>query len=272
MLIAHISDTHITAPGLTAYGKVDTVENFTRCISYINKMAPRPDLVVVTGDITYSGQREEVETAGLLLSRLHMPWYVVPGNHDRRSTLSSLLDRQSGDTVFRTYGDCFDYLIEDRELCLIGLDSSTNKAPGGKISVLQADWLGECLAANRERPTLLFLHHPPVKCGVLETDEDGFAGAKYLGEVVADFPCILRILCGHIHLASHVAWCGTVVTTAPSMGLQLYLDLTMQLPSAFMVEDPGFYLHYYTPRGNLVSHAVFVGKTDHGPYLFDQPR
>ena len=270
MLIAHLSDLHLAGPGRRAYGRVDTAANLKCCINSINNMAPVPELVVITGDITYSGNREEVEQAALLLDTLRVPWYVVPGNHDHRETLALLLDLQAGDMVFRKYGNCFDYLIEDRELCLIALDSSTPTTAGGEITLSQLDWLQQCLRDNRNRPTMLFMHHPPVKCSVLETDEDGFAGADALSEIISKTDSTIRILCGHIHLAAHVNWCGTVVSTAPSMGLQLLLDLTMKLPSAFLVEDPGYYLHYYTSAGVLVSHTVYLRETHDGPYLFDR--
>jgi len=79
---------------------------------------------------------------------------------------------------------------------------------------------------------------------------------------------IERILCGHIHLLVHARWQGTVVTTAPSMGMQLGLDLTMKHPSEFFLEDPGFLLHYWTPQKNLITHTVYVRNRE-GPYLFE---
>ena len=113
------------------------------------------------------------------------------------------------------------------------------------------------------------MHHPPLKCGVPETDQDGFDGAAKLGAIVADYPNIQRILCGHIHLLTHARWNGTVVTTAPSMGMQLMLDLTQAHPSKFYLTDPGFLLHHWTPEKVLITHAVTVRDMD-GPYEFRQ--
>jgi hypothetical protein len=112
------------------------------------------------------------------------------------------------------------------------------------------------------------MHHPPVKFGVLETDEDGFAGSELLGRVIDKYSNILRILCGHIHLSSHCCWRGIIVTSAPRMGLQLGLDLTLTRLSEFYLEPPGYLLHYFTPDSNLVTYTVTVEDMD-GPYLFE---
>jgi 3',5'-cyclic AMP phosphodiesterase CpdA len=51
MLIAHISDFHIAGWNKKAYGIAPTAENLALCVQLI----PKPDLVIVTGDIAYSG-------------------------------------------------------------------------------------------------------------------------------------------------------------------------------------------------------------------------
>jgi 3',5'-cyclic-AMP phosphodiesterase len=59
VLIAQISDLHITPPGTFAYGCVDTAAALTRTIDTLNRLAPRPDLVVISGDIVHSALPEE---------------------------------------------------------------------------------------------------------------------------------------------------------------------------------------------------------------------
>lgn len=266
MLIAQISDCHIAGPGRNAYKIAQTAENLARCIDHINQSSPTVDLVLVTGDITYSSQIDEVERAARLLDRLQCPFYVVPGNHDTRSVLWRVFGGRACPEM--SAGFC-NYVIEGREIRLIALDSTVPGEPGGEICSIRAEWLDKRLAEKPAQPTVVFMHHPPVKFGVLETDEDGFAGAGILGNVIEKYQNILRILCGHIHLSSHGGWKGTIITTAPSMGLQLGLDLTLTRPSEFYLEKPGYLLHYFTPDRNLVTYTVTVGKMD-GPYLFDE--
>jgi 3',5'-cyclic AMP phosphodiesterase CpdA len=266
MLIAHLSDLHLAGTGNRAYGRVPVAENLGQCVTYINRLRPQPDIVVLTGDITGSGQREEAEQAARLLSRLPCPLYMVPGNHDKRSSLSEVL--AACDCPALEPGG-FNYVIEGYAIRLIGMNSCMPDAPGGEIRPDQLEWLEQRLAENPEQPTILFMHHPPLKFGVLETDEDGFAGAEQLGQVIERYSNIVRILCGHIHLEAHAGWRSTVVSTAPSMGLQLSLDLTLTRPSEFFKEAPGFLLHYFTPDRQLITHTVYVRDLD-GPYLFEE--
>jgi 3',5'-cyclic AMP phosphodiesterase CpdA len=69
--LAHISDLH--------FGRTDApvVEGL---VSELN--AERPDLVVVSGDLTQSARGGEFRAARHFLDRLSSPWIAVPGNHD----------------------------------------------------------------------------------------------------------------------------------------------------------------------------------------------
>ena len=266
MLIAQISDTHLTDSGRNAYGVAPVAENLARCIQHINQLVPKPDLVLVTGDITYSGQLEEVECAAALLDALHCPYFIIPGNHDSRESLWSVF---GGGSCPSSYQGFLNYVIEAYPIRLIGLDSTVPGEAGGEICPARLSWLDTRLSEDTEKPTIIFMHHPPVKFGVLETDVDGFVGAQSLGDVIEKYGNIKTILCGHIHLQAHVAWRGTVIATAPSLGLRLALDLTLQQPSRFFLDAPGYLLHYWHPEGNLVSHAVSVANAQ-GPYLFEE--
>jgi 3',5'-cyclic-AMP phosphodiesterase len=60
VLIAQISDLHITRPGALAYGRVDTAAVLLRSIGTLNALSPRrPDLVVISGDIADSALPED---------------------------------------------------------------------------------------------------------------------------------------------------------------------------------------------------------------------
>lgn len=266
MLIAHISDLHIAGWGKKAYGIAPTAENLASCVDHINKLQPAVDLVLVTGDITYSGLLEEAERAATLLGELRCPFYLIPGNHDNRSTLWSVFGGQACPEIDDGF---MNYVIEGYPLCFIGIDSTVPGEPGGEICQIRATWLDERLSETKEQPTVIFMHHPPVKCGVLETDVDGFIGADRFGDILEKYTNIKSILCGHIHLPTHIGWRGTVISIAPSMGIPLVLDLTLEQPSQFTLDVPGYQLHYWSSDKNLVSHALFVRDTD-GPYLFEE--
>ena len=57
--IAQISDLHIKAPGRLAYGRVDTARALSHCVAALNELKPKPDLVVISGDLADTPTPEE---------------------------------------------------------------------------------------------------------------------------------------------------------------------------------------------------------------------
>ena len=59
MLIAQITDLHIAEPDAEIHDFVDTNENLARAVKFLNRHAPRPDVVLATGDLTDHGRPEQ---------------------------------------------------------------------------------------------------------------------------------------------------------------------------------------------------------------------
>ncbi len=254
MLIAQISDTHITAPGTRAFGVAPMADNLTRCVEHLNQVIPRPDLVLVTGDVSQKGLPKELEHAATLLAGLSMPYYVIPGNHDNRQSLWAAF---GGGACPSREGGFIHYAVDDYEIRLIALDSTVADASGGAFCEARAAWLDKRLSEDPLKPTVIFMHHPPVKCGVVETDIDGFEGTDRLAAVIEKYHNIEKILCGHIHLPAHTRWHGTVVSTAPSIGMQLVLDLQLKREE-FTLQQPAYLLHYWNKEKELITFSLNV--------------
>jgi Icc protein len=264
MLIAQISDTHISAPGQKTCGVAPMAENLAQCIDSINALDPKPDLVLLSGDVTHSASQDETRHAEDILSALAMPLFVVPGNHDDRQLLSKVFGPEICPLNTDGYAD---YVVERFPLRIIALDTLDFGKPGGLLTEARLKWLDACLREEDQQPTIVVAHHPPLKLGVPESDEDGFVGAEALGEIVAAHPNIERFLCGHIHLHTNTRWCGTVVTTAPSPGMQLTLDLTGKATSRFLLSDPAYLLHHWTSDKRLITHPIQLSSPE-GPFEF----
>ncbi len=264
MLIAHISDAHITEPGTKAFGVAPMADNLMLCVDHINSPKMRPDLVLLSGDVTNDFNVEQATYARAILDQLAMPYFLVPGNHDCREVIWNVF---GGAACPSRHGEFINYVIEDHPLRIIALDSLHPGQSGGEVCPVRLEWLADQLAKGGTRPTLIFLHHPPLKLGVPETDVCGFIGADALGDLIRQHPNIQRILCGHIHLDTHSQWCGTTVSTAPSIGMGLDLNLDQQGESEFMLTPPGYFLHHWLPQEHLVSHTIHV-ETLSGPFAF----
>lgn len=257
MIIVQISDLHIAPDGEKTFNVAPMAENLARCVAHINALKPTPDLVLVTGDISNDGGLEEVERAAMILGQLDIPYHVIPGNHDNHQVLSSVF----GNQVCPKSADGFiQYEIDGYDLRLIGMDSTSTTAPGGEFCPKRLAWLDKQLAQSDERPVVIFMHHPPAKFAVPETDIDGFIGVDAFGDLLEKHGNIERILCGHIHLPAFASWRNFTVSTAPSIGMRLTIDLTLEQESQFILDAPSYHLHYWSPEETLITHTIVVAE------------
>lgn len=264
MLIAQITDTHITRDRKPAYNRVDTAAYLERAVAHVNALDPRPDIVVMTGDLVDEGSANEYAILRDILAPLAMPVYLMPGNHDERGALR---DGFPNHAYLSQSEGWIQYAIEEYPLRLLALDTVTPGRSHGELCEGRLGWLADRLAEQPERPTLVMLHHPPFPTGIGHMDKIGLLqGAAELGHIVAGHRQVQRLICGHLHRPIQAVWHGTPLSVAPSPAHQVALDLRPDGPSAFMMEPPAIHLHSWTPAG-LVTHQSYIGEFD-GPYLF----
>ncbi len=265
MLILQITDTHIKLPGKLAYKRVDTAAMLRDCVAEVLRLDPRPDVVLLTGDLVDLGHPEEYAHLKEILAPLRAPIYAIPGNHD---------DRDAMREAFRTEGylpsqGFLNYAVETWPLRLIGLDTIIPAQGGGELCADRISWLDATLARKPDAPTLVMMHHPPFPTAIAHMDRIGLKNREGFAAVMARHPQVQAVLCGHLHRTIQAAVGGRRVTTCPSPAHQVALDLTEGGPSAFRMEPPGYMLHLWR-EGMLVSHTAVLG--DHaGPFPFHDP-
>jgi 3',5'-cyclic AMP phosphodiesterase CpdA len=267
--VAQISDLHIKAPGRLAYGRVDTAKALEHCIAALNAFAPRPDFVVISGDLADTPSREEYEHLGRLLQRLELPFAGIPGNHDSREMMRAALPG----AAFALPSGPLNQRIELGGLDLLLLDSSVPGEPHGELDAVTLEWLDQTLALSRERPGLLFLHHPPFLAGIWHMDRQNLQNASELAEIVRRHPRVQLIATGHVHRATLTSFAGVLTTICPAPNHAIDLDLAKLREPSFKVEPPAFHLHTWFPSerfGQMVTHHVPIGEFD-GPHPFFGP-
>lgn len=267
MLIAQITDTHITRPGERAYGVVDTAGCLERAVAALNALDPLPDLAVVTGDLVDLGEAEEYAHLRILLAPLRMPVVVIPGNHDSREELRTAFLADG----YLPRAGFLHFTIEDHPLRLVALDTLVPGQGGGALCAERLSWLDRILAAAPDRPTALLMHHPPFETGIVRMDMIGLAGAAELAGIIRRHPQVERILCGHLHRAIAARFAGTIAGTAPSTAHQVVLDIDRDVALRFAMEPAGFQLHQWRGNAGLVTHTATIGDWP-GPYPFSRPK
>jgi Icc protein len=266
ILIAQISDLHVKPPGALAYGKVDTAAALARCITELNRLAPRPELVVISGDLADTPRAEEYGHLATLLAPLAIPYAAIPGNHDDRGLLRAALPEQP----YASADGALNSLHRVGDLDVVLIDSSVPGAPHGELDAATLAWLDATLAASATRPALLFLHHPPFVTGIAHMDAQNLRNAADLAVVLQRHPRARLVAAGHVHRATLTTFAGVAATICPAPNHAVALDLDARLPPSFRVEPPAFHLHaWFSGKGygSVVTHHVPIGDFD-GPHPF----
>lgn len=249
MIIAQISDTHILAKSAEQAEGAARAENLRQCVADINRRGV--DAVVHTGDSVHQGLAKEYAHLREILADLEAPLFLIPGNRDRHDALRAAFGHLS---YLPGHGDFLHYAVEDHPIRLVALDSIDAGERKGVFCTQRLAWLDDTLAREPDRPTILFMHHPPFD--IAPHYMDGYRKPKEpqaLATVVSRHPQVVRLLCGHVHRLHRVSWGGTVATTMPSVAVDLRKDVDAAIETA-----PMYLLHVASSDGSLVSHTQVV--------------
>jgi 3',5'-cyclic AMP phosphodiesterase CpdA len=254
MLFAQLTDCHILPPGRLLFGAVDTAARLAQAVRHLNNLRPRPDLVILTGDLTDGAEAAAYRHARDLLAPLRMPLHIIPGNHDDRDGLRAAF----GDHGYLPDGEFLHYAIDHGPLRLIGLDTTVPGQAHGAFDAPRAAWLDATLQARPGVPTILFMHHPPFLTGDEALDTIGCHGADRLGAVLAEHRHVEAILCGHHHQAINTRWRGITASVAPATAHQMIVDLSGETPPTRSLEPAQAALHLWRRGAGLVSRVICV--------------
>jgi len=250
MLIVQISDTHILAESSDHPAARLRNDCLARCVADVNRQ--RPDVVVFTGDTVQHGRAEEYARLRELLAPLEAPLYLTPGNRDDKDALRAAF----GDLAYLPpSGDFLHYVVEDHELRLIAIDSTSPGERKGVFCPARQAWLEEILNEQPDRPTVLFIHHPPFDVG--HHYVGGYRRpeeAAALEDQVRRNPQIAVFLCGHVHWPVERRWAGTHARIMPSVAV----DLRKGVDESVARQRPIYLLHRLSDGGGLVSQSRVV--------------
>ena len=180
MLLVQLSDLHI---GSQFQPKV-----FDMVVEEVNKL--KPDVIIITGDLTNEGLVKEYMECKQLVSKLKAKKIItLSGNHDYRNT---------GYLVFKKYFP-FETINElSNDVVLVTLGTARPDRNEGEVGYRQNLWLERTMTKYKEKTKILAMHHHLI--GVPDTGADRLT--------ITDAGDVLRtiistgvdlILCGHKH-------------------------------------------------------------------------
>lgn len=265
MLICQLTDLHVRPVGKPANRVCETNMFTERAFRAVARFNPRPDVVLITGDLTECGlDAEYANLARMLRIWLPMPVFVIPGNHDRRATFRDGLKHLPGVATDPHY---IQYVVDDYPVRLVMLDTIVPGAGHGELHAEQLAFLDRTLAAAPDKPTMVAMHHPPFACGIAHMDRINLRNAQQFTAIIARHQQVERIICGHHHRPIVARVAHAIASISPSVAHQVEMSLDPHDPGSFVLEPPGFQLHRWTAADGIVSHTVYVEDFP-GPYPF----
>ena len=218
MVIVQISDPHVMRDGESPGAGVDAAANLASALARASSLPERPNAIVISGDLVEHGSRDEYRRLASLIRDVDIPVWLMTGNHDDREAMI----------------DVFPALARHRVECGLQYEVALGDA--------RLRWLDEALAGDH-RPTLVFVHHPPVTTGLSHIDGSALADGGALEHVIGRHPQVVRVASGHIHRAMSVEFAHTTLSVCPSTAHQFALDLAAHGRIVAVAETPGFQVH-----------------------------
>lgn len=192
-VIAHLSDLHFGAEDRTAVAALAA-----------DVGAARPDLIVVSGDLTQRARHREFHAAAQFLRGLPAPVLAVPGNHD--ITPFDLFERFTDpwERWRRHVTDETEPVWTDGEVAVVGLNTARRGGfylnwARGRVDPVRLDRLEARLAALPSGPFRIVVAHHPFASPALAPKARAVGGAAEALAILVRHG-VGMLLTGHLHL------------------------------------------------------------------------
>jgi len=184
-----LSDTHV---GFNGPPDPLGTKAFERAVEMVNRLAPKPELILFTGDLTHDSEDKDVHSGRMkqfkqIASGLNVGTIkCVPGEHDAG------LD---GGVLFREHYGVTSYSFDHRGIHFIALDNVSRAKP--EVGAEQREWLKKDVARfPKTAPIVVFTHRPLFD---LKPEWEWFTSdGDDVMNILSPFQNV-TVLYGHIH-------------------------------------------------------------------------
>ena len=187
----HITDCHLGNSTDTIFKDINTFAYLNKVCQAIQHNEQGLDFILVTGDISQTGEESSYEIFQQQMSQFIAPVYCLPGNHDNPELLQKYFPNSPIDTLSHLQ-------INGAFLLLIN-----TVVPGeeyGHIPVYFIQELEDFFDQNPLIPAIVAMHHPVIPTDTPWMDQIGVQDAKTFYEYFIKRKNIRLVLNGHVHM------------------------------------------------------------------------
>jgi hypothetical protein len=172
----------------------------------------------------------------------------MPGNHDDPAIMSEFF---GGTKLFPGAPPHYQYAIEGPDFRTLMLNSHFDRSELPNFGPRRLQWLQHELE-NSDQPTLVAIHHPPMKTGVGFIDMAGAQWFQDIGELLKDHPQVIKVICGHGHFDLSGMLGAVPVQMSGAIAHQLIAGRVIDIAPSFDPLPAPPMLHHWID-GTLVS-------------------
>ena len=205
--ILHLTDTHLCDDPDGTFEGINILTSLKQVIGMAQRDHWPADALVLTGDLANEGGEGAYLNLRRCLNQLSVPAYCIAGNHDDLKLMQRILP---GGNLHLTQHTLLG------GWSLVFLNTYAPGKTGGHLDDAELQFLEASLQSHPRRPTLVFLHHPPVSIGSRWLDVIGLENPEAFFAVLDRFEQVRGVLWGHAHQAFAAMRHGVRLLGTPS--------------------------------------------------------
>lgn len=187
---------------------LDPVKRFADALAHALSHHADAQGIVLMGDLTHGVNVAEYELLKSVLADVPLPITFMMGNHDRRGVFLKVFPeaKLDNDGFVQSAFDIGDW----RGLCVDTLDGPPypEGLHSGRLCKRRLAWLANQLEQAKDKPVVLFIHHPLGDVGFTYMDQIKLANAPEVLGLLQAHPQPVHVLAGHVHRTIAGLWDG----------------------------------------------------------------
>lgn len=210
MRILQLSDTHFLKDPQQIFWDINPYQTLSKIITHI-KNNEKPDLLLLTGDLSQDDTPQSYQHLSNLISSLNINTYFIPGNHDILPVMEQFFN---GDYIYPAK------LIYLNHWAVILLNSTEPGKISGVLSSAELKFLRDSLQKTQNYRVIIALHHHPILLNTELMDKYSLENNQEFLQMIREFPHVKLVLFGHVHQAFNQEIKGIHFLACPSTWIQ----------------------------------------------------
>ena len=216
MKFIHISDIHLVSGDGPLNGCVPSAR-LNKCIQDITKWHGDAKFCVISGDLSEYAEKGAYQSLKKKLLEFQIPCFLMIGNHDDRDLFQSVFTNNPCDENKFVQSS---FETDERVFIFLDTKKQGKNVHDGELCENRLDWLKKQLINSGNKPTYLFMHHPPFDIGIPYMDNIRLFGSDQFLSTLSHGKNIQHIFYGHVHRLTFVKWHGYTFSSLTSLNHQ----------------------------------------------------